>query len=145
MTSIGNDDTRTIRLGEPSPSQNDIRATPGRATYYRATSWRERTQTLANGYRLAHRLQRETRPCEVRVTRFVTSPRRLLRDTANLIGGCKPIIDGLVRGGLLVDDSDRWMRATYAQRIGEVAHTLIEIIPDVSQPKARPRSARRTA
>ena len=66
----------------------------------------------------------------------ITSYRaRLLTDHANLVGGCKGLIDGLVRAGLLVDDADEWMSATYFQELRshpcnptpKTASTVVEI------------------
>lgn len=67
----------------------------------------------------------------------ITSFRRQrFHDEANLIGGCKGPIDGLVRAGLLVDDSTTWATFTYRQQT--LAHsplgylqpcTVIEITP----------------
>jgi hypothetical protein len=46
----------------------------------------------------------------------ITSYRkRRFDDHANLVGGCKGLIDGLVRAGALVDDSIKWMTAEYHQ------------------------------
>lgn len=46
----------------------------------------------------------------------ITSYRRQpFHDEANLIGGCKGVVDGLVRAGLLVDDSTTWASFTYRQ------------------------------
>lgn len=48
----------------------------------------------------------------------ITSYRRQrCRDMANLVGGCKGLIDGLVRAGVLLDDSIALMEATYAQEV----------------------------
>lgn len=52
-----------------------------------------------------------------RAVRITSYRGRLLTDHANLVGGCKGLIDGLVRSGLLVDDSDEWMSATYFQEL----------------------------
>jgi Holliday junction resolvase RusA-like endonuclease len=38
------------------------------------------------------------------------------RDLDNLLTGCKPLIDGLVDAGLLVDDSSRFLRRITVQR-----------------------------
>ncbi len=43
--------------------------------------------------------------------------RRLIADYANLVGGCKGLIDGLVAAGLLVDDSTAWVSVLYAQHL----------------------------
>jgi hypothetical protein len=48
----------------------------------------------------------------VRIKSFRVSP---CHDTANLIGGCKEMVDALVRVGLLKDDSDQWASFEYAQ------------------------------
>jgi hypothetical protein len=46
----------------------------------------------------------------------ITSYRRQrFHDEANLIGGCKGLVDGLVRAGVLVDDSTTWATFTYRQ------------------------------
>jgi hypothetical protein len=37
-------------------------------------------------------------------------------DRPNLVGGCKPVLDALVRAKLLRDDSERWCIDHYAQR-----------------------------
>lgn len=42
--------------------------------------------------------------------------RQRCRDIANLIGGAKACIDGLVDAGLLVDDSDKLAEISYDQR-----------------------------
>ena len=52
-----------------------------------------------------------------RAVRITSYRARLLTDHANLVGGCKGLIDGLVRAGLLVDDADAWMSATYFQEL----------------------------
>lgn len=43
--------------------------------------------------------------------------RRLCTDRGNLIGGAKQMIDGIVRAGALVDDSDDLATITYEQRV----------------------------
>lgn len=68
--------------------------------------------------------KRRVRIVSYRIQRF--------RDHANLVGGCKGLIDGLVRAGLLVDDSIPLMEATYEQDVASAspertACTLIEI------------------
>lgn len=56
--------------------------------------------------------------------------KRKCSDIANLIGGAKPCIDGLKDAGLIVDDSDKFMRAEYHQYTvsrGEKPKTVIEV------------------
>lgn len=52
----------------------------------------------------------------------ITSFRRQrFHDEANLIGGCKGLIDGLVRAELLVDDSTSWATFAYAQALASAS------------------------
>lgn len=62
---------------------------------------------------------------------IVRSGPRLL-DHGNLVGGCKPVVDALVREGLLQDDSPKWVDDHYAQTkpakgAGSTLVTLSEI------------------
>ena len=52
-----------------------------------------------------------------RTVRITSYRARRITDHANLVGGCKGLIDGLVRAGLLVDDSDQWIAAEYRQAL----------------------------
>ena len=46
----------------------------------------------------------------------ITSLRpRLITDHANLVGGCKGLVDALVSCGLAYDDADEWLTVEYAQ------------------------------
>lgn len=38
-------------------------------------------------------------------------------DIANVVGGAKSLVDGVVRAGALVDDSDKHCRISYDQRV----------------------------
>lgn len=49
------------------------------------------------------------------LTRFYTGRGRAY-DRANMVGGCKPVVDSLVNCGLLVDDSEQWLDDYYLQR-----------------------------
>jgi hypothetical protein len=48
----------------------------------------------------------------------ILGPRQREFDEPNLIGGLKPLLDGMVRAGLLVDDSPRWYEGVYRQVTG---------------------------
>ena len=52
-----------------------------------------------------------------RRVRIVSYRRQRFHDRANLVGGCKGLIDGLVEAGLLVDDRIGLMEATYEQDV----------------------------
>lgn len=65
----------------------------------------------------------EAVPMFVRITRH--SPRKL--DYDNLAGGCKPLVDALVKAALVVDDTCDWVVVEYLQDKGE--GMTIEIQP----------------
>ena len=50
-----------------------------------------------------------------RRVKIIAYRKRFISDHSNLVGGCKGLIDAIKRAGLLVDDSDQWMRAEYWQ------------------------------
>lgn len=50
----------------------------------------------------------------VTFTRHYTGREREM-DHANMVGGMKGPVDAMVRAGLLVDDSPKWLEATYLQ------------------------------
>lgn len=58
-----------------------------------------------------------------RIVRIHAFRRQRTRDEANLIGGCKGLVDGLVRAGLLVDDSRQWASFTYAEDVASKSPT----------------------
>lgn len=64
---------------------------------------------------LAHSRRKNIMPADmprsVRIVRY--SAGTLDRD--NLVGGCKPLVDALVRNRLLVDDSPEWCDVSYIQ------------------------------
>jgi hypothetical protein len=94
--------------------------------------WRARMREVNLCANLARVLGREVSKATVRRLVTITSYRRqLCRDIQNLIGGCKSLNDGLVRAGLLVDDSDRWATFTYRQ------HVLSEMPPELARKYGR--------
>jgi hypothetical protein len=64
--------------------------------------------------RLAHRIPQATGPRRL-VARRQYSGREQERDFVNLVGGFKPIVDAMVREGLLVDDKPALLADEYAQ------------------------------
>jgi hypothetical protein len=46
----------------------------------------------------------------------ITGYRKRLCDRQNFARGCKPVLDGLVDAGVLVDDSEKWLDDVYVQR-----------------------------
>lgn len=78
--------------------------------------------------------RREVRAWQIQFNAFVNKPattkravniisyrRQRFHDEANLIGGCKGLIDGMVRAGLLVDDSQKWATFTYRQELASAS------------------------
>lgn len=49
-------------------------------------------------------------------------------DPSNLAGGCKLVLDAMVRAGLLVDDAERWIEAHYYQHPANDSGTWIQIV-----------------
>jgi hypothetical protein len=45
----------------------------------------------------------------------ITGYRKRLCDRQNFARGCKPVLDGLVDAGVLVDDSEKWLDDEYKQ------------------------------
>jgi hypothetical protein len=80
--------------------------------------WRTR-HALKNRWKvnLHHAVGYVERPaCRMAVT--VEAYRcRLITDHANLVGGCKMVIDAIRDVGLIHDDSDKWMVAAYVQHL----------------------------
>lgn len=70
-------------------------------------------------------------PPDEPVRMLLRSYRTRLVDYANLVGGAKPIPDGLKRLGYLKDDSPRWFSCEYQQiRVGKAdERTELEFIP----------------
>ena len=58
-----------------------------------------------------------------RSVRIMAYRKRRITDHANLVGGCKLVIDALRDSRQLIDDSDRWMVATYAQDLASHSPT----------------------
>lgn len=56
-----------------------------------------------------------------RSLRIIAYRKRYCSDIANLIGGAKACIDGLVDAGLIMDDRDAKARITYAQELASAS------------------------
>lgn len=69
--------------------------------------------------RLAHRIPKATGPRRM-LARRAYGGREQERDYVNLVGGFKPIVDAMVREGLLVDDEPAQLADRYEQaRVGK--------------------------
>lgn len=124
--------TWTILITAEIPSQNETER--GRSHIIRAAKKRSMRNTwgwMAKCMMSENGIPRATGPRRLKITAY---RKRLCSDIANLIGGAKACIDGLVDAGLLQDDRDAEAAITYAQGLtssspygkGKVC-TLIEI------------------
>jgi hypothetical protein len=57
----------------------------------------------------------------------VFSGRERERDLDNLIGAAKPVLDAMVKAGLLVDDAPKFLDCTYRQERGSVSGVRVEL------------------
>lgn len=101
-----------LTIPEATPSLNSML----RMHWARKSRMRERWGWLVREARLEARARpRPTAYAAVTIERF--GPKSLDHD--NLVGGCKPILDALVKEGFLIDDAPTCLRVTYRQEIGE--------------------------
>jgi hypothetical protein len=56
-----------------------------------------------------------------RAVTILSYRRRRITDHANLVGGAKLVIDAIRDAGLIVDDSDQWMIASYGQELARLS------------------------
>lgn len=63
----------------------------------------------------------------MRIVRLV-GPRGRMYDYGNLVGGCKPLVDELVKAGLLVDDSPDHVIEEYDQERAPEHGVRIELV-----------------
>lgn len=96
---------RTIIVRRRIPSQN--------AAQY--SHWRTYTKERDTWFILLRAQLPPRRPPEHPIRMQLRSYRTRLVDYANLVGGAKPIPDGLIRLGYLKDDSPRWFHCDYFQ------------------------------
>lgn len=69
---------------------------------------------------------------ERRAVDIIAHRKRRISDTANLIGGCKGMIDAMVRAKLLFDDSDMFAKFNYDQALAEnTPKTVIRITTEI--------------
>lgn len=61
-----------------------------------------------------HTERRPNLPMNVHIT---TYRRQFIRDTPNLIGGAKHVLDAIRDACLIFDDSDKWATFTFEQRL----------------------------
>jgi hypothetical protein len=87
--------------------------------------WRANHRDVALAARLIRLIACNACSAQGKRSATITSYRRQrITDEANLIGGAKQFIDGMVKAGALVDDSDKMAEITYLQNV-------LSAIPDI--------------
>lgn len=121
----------TIRLDLDTPTQNHVAKNAGRMRF-QYKRMRDAMQALIRKARQKQRIPKAKRKRRVRIVRHYGGHSQE-RDYGNLVGGCKMLVDCLVREGLLVDDAPACVDDFYEQRrIAE--KTCVEIVIEEVQP-----------
>lgn len=87
--------------------------------------WNKRYDRFLSNYNLVKAWQAKG-PRKIVITRYHKNGRDRIKDDVNLREGCKPLVDALVRAGLLYKDTTEYLLEVYAQKIGE-PKTIVEI------------------
>jgi len=87
------------------------------ASRWRYAKERDAWSWLVRAARLKHRIAAATGRRRLTLTRIYAGRQREL-DRDNLAGGAKPLVDAIVREGLLVDDTGAWLELHHAQEHG---------------------------
>jgi len=96
------------------PSQNTIASNKG-AGRFRYAKVRTDFEIYFRVRIVQLKIPRATRRRRVMFTRYYTGQRARSRDHGNFIGGMKPVLDALVRQGMLVDDRPEYCEDYYRQ------------------------------
>jgi hypothetical protein len=103
-------------VGAPVPSLNDHKQNDGRGWAYR--KMRDQWVAMMRFCVGRHQITRPMDKRRVLLTRLYSSPQREW-DPDNLVGGCKPVIDAMVKAGILLGDSRKHAEISYRQEKGE--------------------------
>ena len=111
------------------PSQNE----------FQYSGWRKYRRERNMWYTLLRSKLIPRQPVDRKMAAIIVSYRPRLLDMGNLVGGAKPIPDGLKRLGYIRDDSPEWFTAEYRQiKVpGKQARTEITLHP-VGLPNENP-------
>jgi hypothetical protein len=113
----------TITVGGHPPSANELRRLHPLARYRRCKPFKEQVAWQCKALRLPAPLSR------ARVVATLTYARRQFRDYDGAVASLKPCIDGLVAGGVLVDDGTEHLRLEVRQELGKERGVRIEVWP----------------
>ncbi len=108
-----------------TPSLNTIISWKTSGRHWRYKALKKFYLQVAESWRDVHRAPQTLAPMRVVVTRH--SPREL--DLDGLVGGCKPLLDALVRSGWLRGDRPVDVEVAYHQERSRQDLTVVEISP----------------
>lgn len=108
------------------PSQNELKSNHGSSRHvYRRM--REDFELMIRSEMARQRIPKAKGVRRIKITRLMGKGKRAF-DHANLVGGCKPLVDACVRAGLLVDDGPAYFKGYYWQRRNrQEPGTLLEV------------------
>ncbi len=99
------------------PSQN-------RSTYSHWTTYAKERDIW---YALLRARLKPKDPPDCKMYVSIVSYRTRLLDYGNLVGGCKALLDGMVRLGHLKDDAPKWLECLYRQELVKKSDERTEI------------------
>jgi hypothetical protein len=70
-------------------------------------------------------MREDWKTAEFRKVTIVAIRTRKIKDYANLVGGCKGLVDAMVYNGILADDSEEMCQITYLQTTGKTTGVVI--------------------
>jgi len=109
-----------LRIPLEAPSQNNLGGRTWRARAGHTKTTRANWRMMAASQMILLAIPKATGPRRLHIIAY---RKQRCRDIANLIGGMKACIDGLVRAGLLVDDDRAHATFTYAEDVASKSPT----------------------
>jgi hypothetical protein len=120
-----------LEIREATPSLNRIWC----KHWTRAFELRRKWHTLVRVARIEAKIA-SAKPLSTRVLVNVTRYGPRMLDHDNFVGGCKFLIDGLVKERLVENDDPHHIEANYTQHVGRPHRTLVSIKPVAALPAA---------
>lgn len=117
----------TFKVMELTPSQNRLARAYRHHAVYKLL--RDRMEGWVMVGRMNAQIPVATGKRKVTISRIVRS-RRYLLDRGNFVGGCKPLLDAMIRQQLLVDDREALLEDVYEQRVDAnagVGHVVVTL------------------
>jgi hypothetical protein len=91
--------------------------------------WAARNRYNTKWYALVRQQYVPVRKKPGKMDVVISQMRKKLLDRDNLFGSCKPVVDGMVRAGILRDDSPAWLNLECRQMAGKIKMTIIDVEP----------------